>query len=180
MDIKIGKPLAPDFRLFIKHPGIFTALAGSLGERFPLFAIVRHPLGALASWQSVDIPIRHGRIPVAEAFAPDLSERLDRIDNPLARQIALIQWMFQVYRGLPRERVLNYESIVADPGSALRPLSGSLEPIAQTAHTFHLQTRYPSVDFRSTAEALLAIEADVEPFYSDFAASLRPFLRHNS
>ncbi|MGH8325001.1 MAG: hypothetical protein ACRETD_14585, partial [Steroidobacteraceae bacterium] len=41
MDIKIGKPLAPDFRLFIKHPGIFTALAGSLGERFPLFAIVR-------------------------------------------------------------------------------------------------------------------------------------------
>jgi hypothetical protein len=179
MDIKIGKPLTPDFRLFIKHPGIFTALAGLLGERFPLYAIVRHPLGALASWQSVDIHARHGRMPIAEAFAPDLSARLDRIDNPLSRQIALMQWMFQVYRGLPRERVLHYESIIADPGTALRPLSGSPEPVTQTAHAFHLQARYPNVDFRTTAEALLAIEADVEPFYSDFAASLRPYLRPN-
>jgi hypothetical protein len=48
------------------------------------------------------------------------------------------------------------------------------------AHTFHLRTRYPNVDFRTTAEALLAIEADIEPFYSDFAASLRPYLRPNS
>ncbi len=178
-DIAIDKPLAPDFRLFIKHPAIFTALAQSLLARLPLYAIVRHPLAVLASWQSVDVPIRHGRMPAAEAFAPDLRERLDRIDNPLTRQIALIQWMFQVYRDLPRERVLTYESIVADPGAALRPLSGAPEPITQIAHTFHLQTRYPCVDFRTTAEALLAIEADVEPFYSAFAASLRPYLRRN-
>ncbi|MGH6846219.1 MAG: hypothetical protein ACREC0_01910 [Methylocella sp.] len=179
MDTKIGMPLAPDFRLFIKHPGIFTVLAGPLGERFPLYAIVRHPLGALASRQSVDTPIRHGCMSVAEAFAPDLSERPGRIDNPLTRQIALIQWMFQVYCALPRERVLNYGSIVTDPG-ALRPLSGSPEPITQTAHTFPLRTRYPSVDIRTAAEAFLAIEADVEPFYSDFAASLRPYLRVSS
>lgn len=178
-DMRVEKLLTPDFRLFIKHPGIFTALAGRLGERFPIYAIVRHPLGALASWQSIDIPIRHGRMPVAEAFAPDLSARLDRIDNPLSRQIALVQWMFQVYRRLPRERVLHYESIVADPGTALRPLSGSLEPITQTVHSFRLRTRYPNVDFRAIAEALLEIEADIEPFYSDFAASLRPFLRSN-
>jgi hypothetical protein len=180
MDIKIEKPLTPDFRLFIKHPGIFTALAGPLGERFPLYAIVRHPLGVLASWQSLDIPMRHGRQPVAEAFAPDLSARLDRIDNPLSRQITLLQWMFDVYRGLPRERVLHYESIIADPGTALRPLSGSPEPITQTAHAFDLHARYPNVDFRTNAGALLAIEADVEPFYPNFAASLRPYLRPNS
>lgn len=177
MQIKIEKPLTPDFRLFIKHPGLFTALARSLGERFSFYAIVRHPLGVLASWQSVDIPIRHGRMPIAEAFAPDLSARLDRIDNPLTRQITLLQWMFQVYRGLPRERVLTYESIVADPGAALFQLSGATEPIKQKTHSFDLQTRYPSVDFRTTAEALLPIAADVEPFYADFAASLHPYLR---
>jgi hypothetical protein len=38
------------------------------------------------------------------------------------------------------------------------------------------RTRYPGVDLAALGEALLAIEADVEPFYPDFAASLRPHL----
>src|ERR1700726_1166825 len=55
-DIEIGKPLSPDFGLFIKHPSLFTAVSGRLQERYQLYAIVRHPLEVLASWRTVDIP----------------------------------------------------------------------------------------------------------------------------
>lgn len=131
----------------------------------------------LASWQSVNANFRNGRMPVAETFAPDLRERLDGIDDPLRRQVALLQWIFRVYRGLPREHVLTYEAIVRDPGTALRPLSGSTAPIIHPVRTIDLQTRYSGVDFAAIAEALLPIEADVEPFYPDFVASLRPHLK---
>ena len=43
-DVMIGKPLPTNFRLFIKHPAIFTALATRLLVRIPLYAVVRHPL----------------------------------------------------------------------------------------------------------------------------------------
>ena len=175
-DVEIDKPLASEFRLFIKRPAMFTVLAKPLVARLPLYAIVRHPLAALASWQTVDLAVRHGRLPVAEAFASGLRDRLNRIDNPLDRQVALVQWIFQVYRGLPRDRVLTYESIVLDPSAALRPLSGSAAPLAHPVRVVDPRTRYPGVDLAALAEALLAIEADVEPFYPDFAASLRPHL----
>ncbi|MEJ0094229.1 MAG: hypothetical protein WDN46_12565 [Methylocella sp.] len=179
INLEIDKPLDTNFHFFIKHPAIFTALAPRLEKEFPLYAIVRHPIAALASWQSVDLPVRNGRLPVAEAYVPELRERLDRIDNSLGRQIALLQWIFQVYRRLPRERVLTYESIVDDPDVALRPLSGSSASISHTVRSIDLQTRYPNVDFRSIAEALLPIETDVEPFYPYFAASLRPYIGAN-
>lgn len=171
-DVKIDKPLTPDFNLFIKHPGIFTALSEPLAKLFPFYAIVRHPLAALASWQSVDFPARQGRMPVAEAFAPRLRERLDQLSAPLPRQIALIQWMFQLYRTLPPGHVLTYEAMVRAPAATLRPLSGSPAAIHHPIREINLKTRYPGVDFAALAQALLAIEADIEPFYPNFAASL--------
>jgi hypothetical protein len=175
-DVKIDKPLATNFRLFIKHPAIFTVLAQHLFARLPFYVIVRHPLAAVASWQTVDVAVRDGRLPNAETFAPELRKRLDRIVDPLNRQVALVQWIFQVYRGLPRERVLTYESIISDLDAALRPLSGSATPLTYPVRSFDPRTRYPGVDLPSLARALLAIEADVEPFYPNFAASLHPHL----
>lgn len=175
-DVHIDKPLVPDFRLFIKHPAIFTVLAKTLLARFPLYAIVRHPLAALASWQTVDLAVRNGHLPVAEAFAPDLRDRLNDIDNTLDRQVALLQWIFQVYRALPSENVLLYESIIHDPVSALRPLSGSALPLTHPVRAIEPRTRYPGVDLAAIAAALLRIEADVEPFYPGFATGLQPYL----
>ena len=173
-DVGIDKPLAPEFRLLIKHPEIFMVVAKPLVARLPLYAIVRHPLATLVSWQTVDLAVRHGHLPVTEAFAPNLRDRLNHIDNLVDRQVALVQWIFQVYCGLPRERVLRNELIVQDPSAALRPLSGSTALLAHPVCAVDPRTRYPGVDLAALAEALLAIETHLEPFYPDFAASLRP------
>ena len=176
-EVNLDKPLTRNFRLFIKHTAIFTVLAQPLATRLPIYAILRHPLACLASWQTVDFPLRRGRWPVCEAFAPDLREQLDRIGKPLQRQIAILRWIFLAYRGLPRQHVVHYESIVRDPGAAIAPLSGATAPLTYPVHAVDLRTRYPGIDLAELAKALLALEAEVEPFYPDFVASLRPYIR---
>ena len=39
------------------HPAAFTAAAAALQTRYTLFAVIRHPLSVLASWQTVDLPV---------------------------------------------------------------------------------------------------------------------------
>lgn len=175
--ITIDKPLTADFRLFVKHPALFTALASPLQSRVPLYAVVRHPLASLASWQTVNTSLRDGRWPVAEAFAPEVRELLVRLNTPLERQIALLRWILRVYRDLPPGHVVTYEAVVQDAGKALVALSGSEEPLNHPVHTSDLRARYPHVDLSVLADALLSIADDVEPFYADFKSSLRPYLR---
>jgi hypothetical protein len=117
--ISFDKPLSPDFVLALKHPALFTAYIDALTRRFPVFAVVRHPLAVLASWQTVPFPVRQGHLPVAERFDSLLEEQLAAIPERLDRQVALLDWMFGRYERLPEGRVLRYEDIVASRGAAL-------------------------------------------------------------
>jgi hypothetical protein len=175
-DVPIAKTLSSDFRLFIKHPAIFTALAHELVKLFPVFAIIRHPLAVLASWDSVETDFRRGRLPVAEAFGEGLAEELDHAPDTLARQVALLRWMFRIYAKLPRSQVVTYESIIADPTNALAPLVGSKSRITHQVLQFDIRERYPNADLPRIARALLEMEQDVVSFYPDFYAGLQPYL----
>lgn len=174
--VRIDKALTKGFRLFIKHPALFTALARPLLSRIPLYAVIRHPLASLASWQTVNTSLREGRWPVAEAFSPELRETLDGEDTPLRRQVVLLRWILQVYRGLPAANVVTYESIVEDPGKSLASLSGSSGSPTHPIHAVDVRSRYPHVDLSMLADALLKIAADAECFYPDFRSSLQSYL----
>ena len=176
-DVKITKPLSSEFHLFIKHPGVFTALALQLAERFPFYAIVRHPLAALASWQTVDTNVSRGHAPAAESFAPDIRNELAQTADLLKRQVTLLRWMFRVYAALPRSQVVTYESIVADPTKALAPLSRSMAPVTHPVRSFDLRARYPNVELSRLARALLLIEEDLRVFYPRLRESMEPYLK---
>jgi hypothetical protein len=133
--IRIGKEIGRDFYLVVKDPPMFTALLPILVQRFPTFAVVRNPLAVLASWNSVDIPAREGRVPRAEAYDPDLARRLISIEDRLERQLGLLDWWcerFEQY--LPQDHILRYEDIVGSGGRALAaivPAAGGLdEPLS--------------------------------------------------
>lgn len=84
-EIPIDKPLSARFELLVKHNALFAALLPRLAVSFPFLALVRNPLVVLASWQTVDLPIHRGRIPVGERFDPELCRALDREPEPLRR-----------------------------------------------------------------------------------------------
>jgi hypothetical protein len=64
--IGVGKELDHDFLLVVKDPPMFTALLPVLAQRFP--TVVLNPLAVLASWNSVDVPARGGRVPKADLY----------------------------------------------------------------------------------------------------------------
>jgi hypothetical protein len=118
--IGVGKNLEHDFFLVVKDPPMFTALLPVLAQRFPTFAVVRNPLAVLASWNSVDIPARHGRVPKAELYDPELARRVAAIEDRLGRQLALLDWWcgrFEQF--LPGDHIIRYEDLVASGGEAL-------------------------------------------------------------
>jgi hypothetical protein len=171
--VRFDKPLSEDFRLVVKHPGEFSALADLLDRRYPLIALIRHPLAVLASWQTVDLPVRQGHMPVAEAFDPELASLLAGVPDRLERQVALMGWLLSRYAAFEPGQVLRYEDMIADPAAALAKFGVRAGPSSRSLAGGDPSVRYPSVDLRPLAEALRAIAPLGERFYPGFATSLK-------
>lgn len=172
--IRVERPLSPDFRLIVKHPGEFSALAGLLDRRYPLVALIRHPLAVLASWQTVHLPVNDGHLPMGEVFNPDLAATLAAVPDRLERQVALLGWLLSTYATLRPHQILRYEDVVADPAATLATTFGVRPGAALRALSEHDPARrYPGVDLRPLATALMAIRPLCERFYPDFGQSLR-------
>lgn len=119
-EIRVDKALSVDFLLLIKHNALFAALLDRLAEGFPVLGLVRNPVAVLASWQTVDLPVRRGRVPMGERFAPELAAALDAETDTLRRQVRALDWFFARFRDcLTRDRVVRYEDVVASGGAAL-------------------------------------------------------------
>ncbi len=121
--MEITKPLSEDFTLVIKHNALFTALLSSLIRRFPCYAIVRNPLATLASWQTVNLPIHEGHVPMGEQFDMALQSDLGRLETGLDRQLCIMRWFYKSFsRNLSQEKIIRYEDIIDSNGNALLQL----------------------------------------------------------
>lgn len=136
--VQINKKLSNDFYLAIKHPAFFTAILKDLvaSGLFNCFAVVRNPLSVLLSWNSVDMPVSQGRVPAAEAFAPELKQQLDHIPDVYDRQIFLLDWFFQQYLTyLPAKQIIFYESIIQTAGKSLAAINPLANEIVEVLHS---------------------------------------------
>ena len=119
-EIAIGKPLSARFALLIKHNALFAALLPQLTEFFSCLALVRNPLAVLASWQTVDLPVQRGRIPVGEELDSDLYLRLGQEPEVLRRQIIVLDWFFARYQAhLAPANIIRYEDLIESGGLVL-------------------------------------------------------------
>ena len=170
--VRLNKTLSADFHLFVKHPAEFSALADLLTPHYPLVEIVRHPLSVIAAWQTVDMPVSRGRMPMAEAFNPELKALLEAEEDCLRRQVKLVGWLLDRYSALPVEGILRYEDLMADPTRELSRLTVNARPIIRPLTAMDAATRYPGVDLRRLADALRCISPVAERFYPNFTRDL--------
>lgn len=165
--IVVDKPLSDDFTLVVKHNAAFTALLPELGQRYEVCAVVRNPLAVLASWHSVDLPVSQGRLPAGEHLDPLLARRLDAEPDRLARQLLILDWLFDRYqRWLPRTRVLAYEEVAADAGRPLAEAFG-LELPSLPLRERNASRLYDVDVCERLAEALLADDGAWRSRYGD-------------
>lgn len=155
-------PLAEEGRLIVKHNAFFAALLPELANVVPLFAIVRNPVAVLASWRSVDLPVRDGRIPAGERVDRTLKSRLDACADRLARQLIVLDWFFARFRDhVERDRLIRYEEVVAGTSDAFRSLRGS--PWAPLGNE---NRRFDPNERRELARLLIDAGGAFEAFYS--------------
>jgi hypothetical protein len=166
--INLGKSLSPNFRLVVKHPAEFSALADLLVDRYPLVAVVRHPLAVLAAWQTVNMPVNQGRMPMAEAFNPNLAAMLAAIPDRIQRQVALLGWLLGTYSELPPENVLRYEDLIVAPRSNLARLSPYARDPNRGLTLYEPSSRYPNVELAPLARELMEIQPVIKKFYPNF------------
>jgi hypothetical protein len=166
--LEIDKDLSNEFTLLVKHNALFSALLEELTEAFAVYAVVRNPLAVLVSWQTVDLPVHSGHVPMGEKFDAKLTSLLAAKSNVLDRQLVLLSWFFQRYDKLiDPSRIIRYEDVIASNGRCLRviakrPIQGQVRLDAQTG-----VNRISPDQLMALRNALLSGDNVAEPFYSD-------------
>lgn len=178
--IHITKRLSEGFHLIIKHNALFTALLPELAARFPCYAVVRNPLSVLASWNSVDLPVNKGRVPMGEHYDAKLSRRLDKESNPLARQLILLDWFFSQFSAyLPSTQIIYYEKVIESRGAQLAALAHpGAAPVDLQLEDNNKKKLYVNEGLQAYAEALLQSEGAYWQYYDrkQVAETLRAIL----
>ena len=119
--LEIEKTLPDEFYLMIKHNAFFAAIIDELVKSYNCFAIIRHPLSVLLSWNSVTFPISKGYAPAAEMFDKELERMLRTEPDKTKRQIKLLTWYYdQINEYVPASNIIKYEDIISTGGSALK------------------------------------------------------------
>jgi hypothetical protein len=162
-----GKPKTADFQLAIKHNAPFTALIEGLCTIYPMGAIIRNPLALLCSWQTVPLPIREGRLPMAERYDKDLSKKLDSLKHALDRQLLILDWCFDKYRQLSDANIFRYEDIITTGGGTLSRLFPSAKGLKEELITRNRNTIYPLQSSARLAETLLNTSGSWRAFYTE-------------
>ncbi|WP_299628617.1 hypothetical protein [uncultured Tateyamaria sp.] len=165
--LAIRKPLTPDFRLFIKHPALFTAHWRDLSARYSLFANIRSPLAVLASWQTVALPVNKGQLPVGERNDQVLQARLAQTQITLDRQIVILEWFLRIYAQFPRQNVLRYEDIVQDQTTLLRTWFENADWVHMPLTHHPISKRYPDIDLDALRFALRPLQPLITFFYPE-------------
>lgn len=164
--IQVSKDLERAFFLVVKDPPMFTALLPTLAQRFPTFAVVRNPLAVLASWQSVDIPARKGRVPKAELYDPRLVQRLTGIDDRIERQLVLLDWWCERFeRYLPSDHIIRYEDITLSGGRALATIVPAAKDLNEQLVGRNANSLYDRNDVARIGERLLESKGAYWRFY---------------
>ena len=118
--VEIKKPLPPSFTLALKNLNVFAMLLPQLRKHFDCCAVVRNPLATLASWHTLDHPLRQGLVLGAKLLDVPLASRLSEIEDDRCRRLALLDWYYQRFTEmLGTKNIQRYEDIVATNGTCL-------------------------------------------------------------
>ncbi len=165
-EIAVGRTLDPGFTLVVKHNALFGALLPELARRFPVLALVRNPVAVLASWATVDLPVRRGRAPMAERFDAGLARALDAAPVDLWRRVALLEWFFARFAAhLPPERILRYEDVVAGGGLPLFRALGAPDAQGEPLGSRNANALYGAAGTDAALAALLSGDGAWRNFY---------------
>jgi len=160
--------LTPDFTLAMKHVGPYMGALPSIvaSEAFHVIAIVRNPVGVLASWNEVPIPVGQGKMPGAAVQWKEMA-MLTRTPMPLLeKQVRLYDLLVErLYAAREHIDILTYEELVDDP-YLLSEIVG--KPVKLTPHLIEKrEVEFYKTDTDAIAKAVRQYGKYCKHFYPD-------------
>jgi len=166
--VRIEKPLSENFALAIKHPVAFTALLGTLKDRFECVAIIRNPLSMLASWNSLAwLNVRNGHAPIGEKLDAQLQQELAAESDVFERQIHILEWFYKRFRQfLPDNAILKYEELITSGGQQLANFFPQASSLHERLVSKNVNKFYDRPLMQELGEKLLRREGVIWDFYA--------------
>ena len=154
--IKIDRKVTEDLVMAIKHNTAFAGLLPDLQNHYSVFAMIRHPLWVLASWNSNNLPMYDGHIPMGEQFDPKLTRELAEIPDRIDRQIRALSWLFERFSTLAdQNRIIRYEDLMASGGKSLKVMVPGAEQLNEPLSNENRAARYPFAPLEELKKRLL-------------------------
>jgi len=164
--IDVDKALSKEFTLVIKHNALFTTLLSNLVEVFPCYAIIRNPLATLASWQTVDLPVHQGRLPMGELFDTKLRLQLNELETNIDRQLCILKWFYQQFsENVEQGHIIRYEDIVDTNGNELSSLVDQSLHFSSQLENQNVSKLYRDLDINYLLDRLVKEETIFTDFY---------------
>jgi hypothetical protein len=110
--------LTPNFTLAIKHNGPYLSCLRQIVEAgfTQAIAIVRHPAGVIASWNSMPVPQKKGKMPGAIMYWPQMRQLTDASMPLLEKQVRMYDLMCKrLYNLRDLVHVVKYEDVTENP-----------------------------------------------------------------
>lgn len=118
--VTVQKELDEHFLLVVKHNAAFAALLPNLCHTYPFLGIIRNPLAVLLSWQTLEIPVKFGKLPMGEGLDTNLKNILMDCTSIPEKQWTILNWFFTQFREwLPPSSVVKYEEVIQSNGRNL-------------------------------------------------------------
>jgi len=165
--VRIDKPLSEKFALAIKHPVAFTALLGTLSQRFECVAIVRNPLSMLASWNSLAwLNVRNGHAPIGEKLDRQLHQDLAAEPDVFQWQIHILEWFYKRFQEfLPNNAIIKYEDLITSRGRELSAFFPEAASLNESLVSKNVNKFYDKAVMQQLGEKLLARSGIIWDFY---------------
>jgi hypothetical protein len=153
--IKLDRKVTPNMVMVVKHNAAFTALLPDLSRHYPVFAMIRNPLWALASWNSNKLPVYEGHLPMAEQLDAKFTRELADIPDRIDRQIHVLAWLFARISTLDPKNILRYEDLIESRGKCLKALVPAADRLDESLSNENRAGRYPVAPLKELKQRLL-------------------------
>jgi hypothetical protein len=153
----ISRPgLSPDFLLGAKHNALYTAVLPEITNtrRFRIIATVRDPVRVVCSWQSIEVPVHHGKLPAAVRFWAEMRHLTHSEMDLLDKQVRIHDLFCRRFLDLAEHlTIVRYETLVNDPTGLL--IAAGLDETSARRTVERWQSEgMTSVDRRQYADAV--------------------------
>lgn len=160
--VELGRELSPNFSLGLKNLNVFALHLPEIEGHFDCWALVRNPLATLASWHTIDNPVRRGFIMGAKVLGLPLADTLANIKDDRSRRLALLDWYYRRFTEvLGLDRIKRYEDIVSTNGGRLADLFHSASTLPNLAEA-PLENRNHNPLYGDAVGAIVDAEALLE------------------